>query len=537
MAKAPAKGGGGGGGFDASRSAAGDRNPWLVAIIVSIAAFMEVLDTAIANVALQHISGGLSVSYDESTWVLTSYLVANAIAIPASSWFASRLGRKNYYMLSVLGFTAASFMCGMAPSLTVLVLARVLQGFAGGGLQPTTQSMLIDSFPPEKRGQSLALFGFTVVLAPTVGPIIGGLITDNSSWRWIFLINVPIGALALFLTSIFVTEPKALQEETRKAKSGKLPFDIWGFSLIGVGLGAMEVFADRGQREDWFASPLIATCAVLAFGGLAAYGVYSVVKKDKAILDLTLLKNRNFLICNLIIMVTGVILYGTTQFIPQFLQQVMGYTATVAGLAMTLGGIATVIFMPTTGILLNKVQPRYLLAFALIVEALALWNLTHWNTNVSFTDAALGRVYQAIGLPFLFIPLTAAAYVGLDPAKTGQASAQLNVFRNLGGTLGISAVQTLLARRQQTHQSQLVENLNPLNPDYVTAVSQTTTGLHGLGAAAPQAALAQIYQQMQRQATMLSYIDVFWCLMVFVAVVLPSVWFLKAGKGGAGAAA
>lgn len=529
MPAAPAKG--------LERSAAGGRNPWLVAVIVSIAAFMEVLDTSIANVALQHISGGLSVSYDESTWVLTSYLVANAVAIPASGWFATRLGRKRYYMLSVLGFTAASFACGVAPSLTMLVLARVIQGFFGGGLQPTTQSMLIDSFPPEKRGNSLALFGLTVVLAPAIGPLIGGWITDNTTWRWIFLINVPVGALALFLTHTFVTEPPALKKETAAAAKGKAPFDVVGFSLIGLGLAALEIFADRGQRDDWFASPMITIAFVCFIGGLVSYVAYALAKGEKAILDLTLLRNRNFLICNLIIMVTGVILYGTTQFIPQFLQQVMGYTATRAGEAMTLGGLATVIVMPTTGLLLSKVQPRYLLGFALVVEALALWNLTLWNTDITFTDAAIGRVYQAIGLPFLFIPLTAAAYVGLKPSQTGQASAQLNVFRNLGGTLGISAVQTLLARRQQHHQAQLVENLNPLNPDYVSQVNQATAGLHRLGANAPQAALASIYQQVQRQAAMLSYIDVFWCLMVFVIVVVPSVWFLKAGKGGGEAAA
>lgn len=522
------------GGWTPARSAAGKRNPWLVAIIVSLAAFMEVLDTAIANVALQHISGGLAVSYDEATWVITSYLVANAIAIPASGWFSAALGRKNFYMLSVAGFTVASFLCGIAPSLTLLVLARLLQGFAGGGLQPTTQSMLIDSFPPSKRGASLAIFGITVIMAPTIGPLLGGLITDNASWRWIFLINIPVGAAALFLVNAFVDEPKALKEDTREVKTGKNRFDVIGFSLIGLGLGALEIFADRGQRDDWFANPVITTCFVLMLIGLGSFVVYALNKGEKAILNLTLLKNRNFLIANGIIMVTGVILYGTTQFIPQFLQQVLGYTATLAGEAMTLGGLATLVLMPVVGLLGNKVQPRYLLAFALATEALGLWHLTHFNTQISFVDAALGRVYLAIGIPFLFIPLTNAAYVGLKPTQTSQASAQLNVFRNLGGTLGISAVQTLLARREQAHQSRLVENLNPLNPYFTSATQQAQTQLQGaIGApAAQQGALANIYQSVSQQATMLSYIDMFWVLAIFVAVIFPTVWLLKPTQDG-----
>ena len=527
------------GGWSPARSAAGRHNPWLVAIIISLAAFMEVLDTAIANVALQHISGGLAVSYDEATWVITSYLVANAIAIPASGWFSAALGRKNFYMLSVASFTVASFLCGIAPSLTVLVLARLLQGFAGGGLQPTTQSMLIDSFPPSKRGASLAIFGITVIMAPTIGPLLGGLITDNASWRWIFFINIPVGAAALFLVKTFVDEPKALKADTQAVKSGKNKFDVIGFSLIGLGLGALEIFADRGQRDDWFANPVITTCFVLMMIGLVSFVIYALNRGEKAILNLTLLKNRNFLIANGIIMVTGVILYGTTQFIPQFLQQVLGYTATLAGEAMTLGGLATLILMPMVGLLSNKVQPRYLLAFALAVEAFGLWHLTHFNTQISFFDAALGRVYLAIGIPFLFIPLTNAAYVGLKPEQTSQASAQLNVFRNLGGTLGISAVQTLLARREQSHQSRLVETLNPLNPDYSSAVQQAQANLaHNLGGpASQQGALAQIYRSAGQQAAMLSYIDMFWVLAVFVAVIFPTVWLLKPTQGGGGAAA
>ena len=524
-----------------ARSAAGGRSPWLVAVVISIATFMEVLDTSIANVALQHIGGGLAVSYDEATWVLTSYLIANAIIIPASGWLSTTLGRKNYYMLSVLVFTIASFFCGIAPNLTTLILARIVQGAAGGGLQPSSQSMLVDSFPPSQRGSAFTLFAFTVILAPAVGPTLGGWITDSFSWHWIFLINVPVGAIALLLTKALVTEPEALKAESRTQKARGLKFDYIGFALIGTGLATLEVFADRGQRDDWFSSTIISVCFVLAIVGLVGFVIWELVKKTDTLLDLTLFKNRNFAICNLVIAVTGVILYGTTQFVPQLLQQVLGYTATRAGLAMTVGGLATLAVMPLVGSLSNKVQPRWLIAFALAIEALALLNMCGLSTGLSFWDAAIARVWQAVGIPFLFIPLTSAAYVGLAPDKTSQASAMQNVFRNLGGTIGISTVQTVLAQREQFHQSRLVENLNPFNTNYVQAVGSNVNALTGRlgGPAASQGALAQLYQGVTQQAAMLSYIDVFWGLMWFVACVFPFVFLLKAAPkgGGAGGAA
>ena len=516
------------------RSAAGGRNPWLIALVVSLATFMEVLDTSIANVALDHIAGGLAVSYDESTWVLTSYLVANAIIIPASGWLASVLGRKTYYMLSVLVFTIASFLCGIAPSLTFLILARVLQGAAGGGLQPTSQSMLVDSFPAAQRGLAVTVFAFPVILAPAIGPTLGGWITDNISWNWIFLINVPVGAIALFLVQTLITEPPALEQETKHLRRTGLRFDGVGFALIGTGLAALEIFADRGQRDDWFSSPMIVIAGVLAVTGLVAFVVWELVKKKDTLLDLTLFKSRNFAICMAVMTTVGVVLYGTTQFLPQLLQQVLGYTATNAGLAMTVGGLATILVMPIVGALSGRVQPRWLLAFGLVVEALALLNMCGLNTNLSFWDASFARVWQAAGLPFLFIPLTSAAYVGIKPNQTSQASALLNVFRNLGGTIGISSVQTLLAQREQFHQARLVEKLNPLNPIYTSSLD-TNPGMltTPLGPdAATQAAVGSLYARVMRQAAMLSYIDVFWALMWFVAAVTPLVFLLKGAKGG-----
>ena len=524
------------GGWTPARSAAGGRNPWTIAVVISIATFMEVLDTSIANVALQHIGGGLSVSYDESTWVLTSYLIANAIVIPASGWLASVLGRKTYYMLSVAVFTLASLFCGLAPNLTVLVLARLLQGAAGGGLQPTTQSMIVDSFPPAQRGAAFGLFGFTVILAPAVGPALGGWITDNFSWHWIFLINVPVGIASVLLVQALVTEPKALREEARSLKRGGLKFDGVGFGLIGLGLATLELAADRGQRDDWFSSPFITTCAVLAVIGLGGFVAWALARRDKALLDLTMFRNINFAVCNGVMAVTGVILYGTTQFLPQLLQQVLGYTATSAGLAMSFGGLATLFAMPMAAILSNKVQPRSLIAFAFVVEFFALINCTGLSTDLDFWDAAWARVWQAIGIPFLFLPLTTAAYVGLSPEKTNQASAMLNVMRNLGGTIGISSVQALLAQRAQFHQSRLVENLSPLNPNYTGATAGAGRALEGpLGSVGSmQAAVAQIYQNVGRQAQMLSYVEVFWVLAVFVGCVFPTVFLLRKAKlGGA----
>ena len=519
-----------------ARSAAGGRNPWIVAVVISVATFMEVLDTSIANVALDHIAGGLAVSYDEATWVLTSYLIANAIVIPCSSWLADALGRKTYYMLSVAVFTFASFLCGIAPNLTVLILARILQGAAGGGLQPTSQSMLADSFPPEKRAVAFTLYAFTVVVAPAIGPTLGGFITDTISWNWIFLINVPVGIGALFLVQALVTEPKALKEETRKLRSTGLKFDGVGFAFIAVGLATLEFVADRGQRDNWFSNPVITASAIMAVLGLGGFVVWELIRRHDTLLDITLFKNQNFAATNVIMMVVGVVLYGTTQFLPQLLQQVQGYTATNAGLAMTVGGVATVVMMPVVGFLSNKVQPRWLIAFGLLVEILALLNMCGLSTDLGFWDASFARVWQAAGLPFLFIPITNAAYVGLPPSSTNQASAMLNVFRNLGGTLGISSVQTLLSQREQFHQSRLVENLNPLNPLYTQNVQTTMTTLTGpLGApAAMQASLAALYQNVTRQAAMQSYIDVFWGLMWFIIAVTPLVLLLRPSEGGEG---
>jgi DHA2 family multidrug resistance protein len=520
------------GNFDRSRSAAGKHNPWLIVAIISIATFMEVLDTSIANVSLRHIAGSLSVSNDEATWILTSYLVANAVVIPISGWLSSIIGRKRYYMISVALFASASLMCGLAPNIQTLVLARILQGIGGGGLAPSEQSMLADTFAPVQRGKAFAAYAFVIIVAPIIGPTIGGWVTDNYSWHWIFLINVPVGLLSLFLVSSFVDEPKKLVEErTARLKKG-LKVDWIGFLLVAAGLGCLEFTLDRGQREDWFSSPFILTAAIIAALALVLLVVWELCREDP-IVNVRLIGNRNFAGVLAVMFMTGVILFGTTQLIPQMLQEVLGYTATEAGMAMTFGGIGTILAVPIVGQLVGKVDVRFLLGGALLVSSAALWHFTSLNANIAFSDAAWSRAFQAVALPFLFVPITTAAYTGLKPDQTNDASALLNVFRNLGGTVGISLSQALLSDQAQVHQARLVEHLNPLAPNYQSGLNAIEQALRNVGIAAAQAnhlAIGQLYRMVQKQASMLAYLDVFHTLMIITLLVSPVVLLLKSPK-------
>jgi MFS transporter, DHA2 family, multidrug resistance protein len=534
--------GGQAGGWTPARSVAGGRNPWTIIGVISIATFMVVLDTSIANVALAHIAGSVSASYDEATWVITSFLISNAIVIPISGWLADVVGRKRYYMISVALFTVSSLMCGLAPNLGFLVAARILQGIGGGGLAPVEQSMMVDTFPPAKRGAAFAAYGVVVIVGPVLGPSLGGWITDNLSWHWVFLINVPIGLLSLFLVSIFVEEPKVLEQQRKKLLSKGLRVDIIGFALVALFLGCLEITLDRGQREDWFSSPMITTTATIAVLALIAFIPWELSQKEP-IVKISLYGQRNFLIANIFMVMMGVIVFGTTQFIPQLLQEVLGYTATNAGLALTMGGLATLLVMPIAGFLTGKVDPRILIGMALTIQGIALWNMSTLDTQISFENAAYARMIQSIGLPFLFVPITNAAYVGLSPKENNQASALMNVSRNLGGTFGISLVQTMLARQAQVHQAQYVETLNPLNPNYASATGRATHALMAQGMAqadAARAATAEIYRSLQQQANMLSYVDVFHVLMIVVFCALPLVLLMqkpkKAGADGEAAA-
>ncbi len=513
-----------------TRSAAGPYSPWLIVSIISLPTFMEVLDTSIANVSLGHIAGGLSISTDQATWVLTSYLVANAVVIPISGWLSDAIGRKRYFMISIALFTLASFLCGIAPNLSTLVIARVFQGIGGGGLAPVEQSILADTFPPEKRGVAFAAFAIVVVVGPVFGPTLGGYITEHASWHWIFLINVPVGILALALTQIFVDEPEQIRRDRAERLKGGLRIDYIGVALIFLGLGFLEITLDRGEREGWFTSGFIIATAGISATSLIALVLWE-LNHDDPVIDLKLLRNRNFALTILVMATTGMILYGTTQLIPQMLQQVLGYSALDAGLALTAGGLATLVAVPFAGRLSDKVDVRFLLFPALLVQAGALWNMAQLNTYMTFADAAMARLYQSVALPFLFIPINAVAYIGLAQTKTAQASSLLNVFRNLGGTIGISASQTLLAGYRQVHQSHLVERLNPLEPTYTHWLATVQGALGGLGDTVP---LAILYQEVQRQATMLAFLDVFRVLMIVVLIVSPVALLMRSPKRGQG---
>ena len=524
------------GNWTSERSVAGEHNPWTIIGVISIATFMVVLDSSIANVSLAHIAGSLSASYDEAAWVLTSFLVANAVVIPVSGWLADVVGRKRYYMFSVALFTLSSLLCGMAPNLTFLIIARVLQGIGGGGLAPVEQSMMADTFPPSKRGPAFAAYGIVVIVGPILGPSLGGWITDNYSWHWVFLINVPIGILSLTLVGLFVDEPKALIEQRKRMTERGLKVDFIGFALIALFLGCLEITMDRGQRDDWFSDPGITAAAITAGVALLCFIPWELTR-DEPIVRIDLLRRGNFAISNIFMLLIGLILFGTTQFIPQLLQEVLGYTATDAGLALTMGGIATIVMMPFAGALTGKVDARWLIGLSLAMQGFALWNMSTLNTMMSFNDAALARMIQSVGMPFMFVPITAVAYVGLRPNENNQASALLNVSRNLGGTMGISFAQTMLARRGQVHQAQYVETLNPLNPNYTHGINALTHGLMARGmseGAASHAAVGVIYQRLGQQASMLSYIDVFHVMMWMVFISLPLVILMRAPKHDGG---
>ena len=521
--------------WDPSRSAAGAYSPWLLVAVISIPTFMEVLDTSIANVSLAHIAGGLSVSSDQATWVLTSYLIANAIIIPISGWLSDTIGRKRYFLISIALFTLSSLMCGLSQNLSTLVIARIFQGIGGGGLAPVEQSMLADTFPPQKRGMAFAAFAIVVVVGPVLGPTLGGYITEMWSWHWVFLINVPIGILSFSLADIFVDEPQGLKDDRAKMLKRGIRIDYIGVILITLGLGCLELTLDRGEREDWFSSGLIIMTATVGAVSLIALVLWE-LNTEEPVIDLRLLKNRNFALTLMLMGLVGMILFGTTQLIPQMLQQVMGYSAFDAGLAMTAGGIATLVGVPFAGRLSGMVDVRMLLFPALLVQVGALWYMSHLSPDITFQDAAFARLIQAAGMPFLFVPISAIAYVGLPQNKTAQASSLVNVSRNLGGTIGISASQTLLASSLQVHQSTLVEQLNPLDPRYNDWLAQAGSAFAGAGDAVTTP-LAVLYQQVQRQATMLAFLDVFRALMIIVLIVAPFVLLMKAGRAAGGGVA
>jgi DHA2 family multidrug resistance protein len=511
-------------------------NPWAIALTVTIATFMEIMDTSIANVALPHIAGGLSSGQDESTWVLTSYLVSNAVILPTSAWLSDRFGRKRFYMSCVALFTVSSFLCGLAPSLPLLIFFRVLQGAGGGGLAPSEQAILADTFPQEKRGMAFAVYGMAVVLAPAIGPTLGGWITDRYDWRWIFFINVPIGIMSLLLTHMMVKDPPHIKK-AQKASKGT-PIDFMGLALIAIGLGAMQVVLDKGQRDDWFNSNFITVFAIASLCGLVAFVAWEWRQKHP-IVQLRLFKNPNFAVGNVLMMFIYAALLGTTVLIPQYAQTELGYTAEKAGELLSPGAFALVALLPLVGFLVRKIDARYLIGFGLIGMSWSLFRMTNLILGIDFHSLMMWRVYQALSMGFLFVPINTMAFTDMPPDSSNQVSAMLNLSRNVGGSIGISAVTTMVARRSQVHQAFLAQHTYQYNPRF----QQLLTGLIARFSqrTGPEDAMRQayraIYMSIQQQAAVLAYIDVIQILAAVCLLGLVLLFFAKKNKPGAAAAA
>ncbi len=496
-------------------SAAGGRSPWLIAMVVSIATFMEVLDTTIANVSLHHIAGSLGASEDQSTYVLTSYLVSNAIVVPISGWLATVIGRKRFYMICVSLFTVSSLLCATSTSLSQMVFWRVIQGLGGGGLAPVEQSIFADSFPLRMRGQAFAVYGFTVVLAPATGPVLGGWLTDNLSWHFVFLINLPVGCVSLVLTWLFVHDSPALKRDRAAMLRRGLKLDYLGFFLVVVGFGSLQILLDRYEREDGFSSPLIVACAAASAVALSVLVVWEIYQ-PQPVMNVRLFRYRSFAVSCALMVGVGFTLISATQLLPQMSQTLMGYDATTAGLTLGISGVATLFIMPLSGMISGRlVQPRYLACMAFCGTAVALWYTSRLDLQADFWNLSFSRLLQAIWLPFLFIPLSLASLAQVPPARNGDASALLNLGRNLGGSIGVSYITNMLAERSQFHQARLVEHVTPYDG------YGTTT------------ALAPLMHRVSVQASAMTYVDMFVILAVAAAVLAPVALLLPNTPKGA----
>ncbi|HNB71162.1 MAG TPA: DHA2 family efflux MFS transporter permease subunit [Acidobacteriota bacterium] len=504
-------------------------NPWIIAISVMLATFMEVLDTSVANVALPHIAGNLSASVSQATWVLTSYLVANAIVLPATGWLSSFFGRKRLLLFCILLFTGASFLCGAATSLEMLVFARILQGVGGGVLQPIAQAVMLESFPPAKRGVAMAVYGMGVIVAPIIGPTLGGWITDNYSWRWTFYINLPVGIVAILMVRRFLEDPPFIKNAPR------VKIDYIGFGLLVVWLGALQILLDKGQEEDWFASSLIVFLTVTAIIGLVAFVIHE-LRVENPIVNLRVLANRNFATSTALITVVGMVLYGTTSLLPLFLQNLMGYPAMQSGMAVSPRGIGALFSMLLVARLFNLVDIRVMIAGGFALLGLAgLW-LSNINLGISHTSLLAPIILSGCALGFLFVPLSTTATGTLKTEEIGGATGIYNLMRNLGGGIGISLVSTFLARGAQTHQAQLVANLTPYDPIYsrtlgmlhqtFASVSDNVTGM--------QQAYGAMYGILVKQASLLAFVDTLRWIGVLCLVCIPIPFLLKKVKGGKG---
>jgi DHA2 family multidrug resistance protein len=504
-------------------------NPWAIALTVTLATFMEVLDTSIANVALPHIAGSLGASQEEATWVLTSYLVSSAIVLPISGWLSNRIGRKRFYMTCVALFTLCSLFCGLAPSLPLLVFARILQGFGGGGLAPSEQAILADTFSVEKRGQAFALYGMAVVVAPAIGPTLGGYITDNFNWHWIFFINLPIGLFSLWLSNRMLEDPPQMKARMKI----KLPIDFTGLALVASGVGCLEFFLDKGQEKDWFGDSMITTVACIAVVLLVSFVIWEWRHPDP-IVDLKLLKNRNFGTAVFLQLILGMVLFGSTVLIPQYLQTLLGYTAERAGMVLSPAGFVMMAMMFVAGRSLStKIDPRLIVSCGYLATAFGIFNLTRLSLDSAYGTVTVWRMLQVVGLPFIFIPISTLNYVGVPRSKSNQISSLSNFARNLGGSAGTALLTTFLARTSQVHQAHLAQNTGAGSPAYGAYLAQVAGVFRQGGMPAARSstmAIGYAYQQMLRQASMLAYKNAFFVLSCAILCLTPLPFIMRLPK-------
>ncbi len=486
-------------------------NPYLISVVVSLAAFMEILDSTIVNVALTDIVGSLGAGTDESTWVITSYLVSNAIVLPLSGWLSARMGRKNFFISCILGFTAASFLCGIAVSLSMIIVCRLIQGLAGGGLQPSQQAIIRDIFPKEKMGMAFAITGITTILAPVIGPVAGGYITDNFDWRWIFFINVPIGLAAAFLSHLLLQDPPGMKRE-------KSSVDYIGLGLVSVGIGALQLVLDKGQEEDWFSSNFIVTLSCISAVGLISAAFWLLKQKDP-IINLKLFRFRSFSMPCMVLFFVGFALYSGTALMPMMVQQDFGYDRTLSGLVLSPAGLVIIFIMPIVGMLVNRIQARYLILFGLLVSAAGMWMTSLVTPQTDYMTFVCMRIAQMIGVPFLFVSASTLAFSRISAEDNSNASAILTFMRNIGGSIGIAVVMNKMVSSEQTEQAHLVSHLTAADPGYQSAVGQYTSVMMHMGDSQVQAlsaAWGKIYQQLVYQAGILAYRDAY----EFIAAVL-----------------
>ena len=509
-------------------------NPWLIAATVALAAFMEVLDTSIANVALPHIAGSLGASVDQGTWVLTSYLVSNAIVLPLGAWASSVMGRRNFFLICIVIFTVASFFCGIAPTLPLLIVFRILQGAGGGGLQPMAQAIMADSFEPHKRGQAFALYGLVAVLAPSIGPTLGGWITDNYTWRWIFFINIPVGILAFVLVARLIDDPPWIKPDRRRLGS----MDYLGLSFLSIAMGGMQVMLDKGEENDWFSSGFICLFAVLFIGGMIALVVWE-LHTDKPIINLRLFRYKNFAICCFLMMLVGGVLNANTVLQPEFMQTLLGYNATTAGLALTAGGIALVVVMPMAGIATSKISARTLTVIGFIMFVFTFRYAAYVsNLQMSFAQASWLRVVQMLPLPFCFISITNAAYVGMPKEESNQVAGLINFARNIGGSVLIAITNAQVTSRALWHQQHLQTDMQAGLPGYQQHLNALSGFLGGQFGAANSGgmALGSLYNQLNLQAQMQGYQDVYMELSWMSIVLILLAFLLSKNRPGQSAA-